>query len=70
MSFEMQPMSVEDVQDHYIGLLVKQVEQQGDKIDKDTLIMFCAASMARSLEYIEYRLVQIQSTLEKGQCKQ
>lgn len=64
-----EPMSAEDLQNHYIGLLVEDAQRQGDHIDRNTLLMFCAASIARSLEFIDLRLFNIQKALEQQSCK-
>ena len=59
----------EDLLDHYLGILIARGQEEGNEIQRDTLTLFCMASIARSLEYIEYRLVQIKQELEKSSCK-
>ena len=64
-----EPMTAEDLQNHYIGLLIDDAQRQGDRIEKDTLMMFSLVSMARSLEYIEFHLQSLCAHLEKPTCK-
>lgn len=66
---EESPMTAEDLQNHYVGLLTEVAQRQGDRIDKNTLTMFCLASLAQNLEYIELRLFEIQKLLEKALCR-
>ncbi len=55
----------EDLMDHYLGILIARGQEEGNDIERDTLTLFCLVSMARSLDYLEHRLVQIKQELEK-----
>lgn len=59
----------EDVMDHYLGILIERAKSEGNDIQRDTLTMFSLVSIAYSLEYIEYRLVQLCNRLETPSCK-
>ena len=59
----------EDLLDHYLGILIARGQEEGNHIQRDTLTLFCMASIARNLEYIECHLKQIKLELEKPSCK-